>query len=157
GVYTFKINDDYSLTYMNFVNFSNHPTRGILRSTDEKMLIAGTDSSIVILNFNETTGRYEKTSEIIMANTGIGLDMNNNIWVVELQWALHLYNNEIPTTIKIKFKDRKLKYEGEELASALVIDAFNYNGERLELDLELTLKGNAKFENDNKVMKTKTS
>jgi|GEM_PF-2755820 len=148
GLYTFKIEPDFSLKFIKFINFSSSDTRGIMYSKDKKMIVAGTENTIVFLNFNVVSGSYEKTDEIPLTNKGMGLDSNDNLWVTDLSNNLHFFTPDIPTFVGVEFENKTLKYEGTDLDSNIIVDASNYNGARVEITLDLSLKGPVVFKDN---------
>ena len=75
----------------------------------------------------------------------IGIDLQDNVWVINTAYEVDMYSLTIPTKVNILFEKGSYQYQGSDINSYLSIEAYNYNGNNVEVDLELTLRGNAIF------------
>ena len=145
GIYTFIIRDT-TLELTNFVNFSiGADTKGWLVSNDKTFLVAGTLQNVVFFNFDTGIGGYKETEIIDMIPNSIGLDQSDNVWVVKRNNEVEMISLAIPTEVNVEFASTNYKYEGIDINTTISIEAKNYQGENIEVTLDLIIDGNAVF------------
>ena len=110
-----------------------------------------------VLQFNVTAGKYDEIQIIDISNHGIGCDTQNNIWIMDTAWRLHKHSVDLPTKIDIQFEEADYDYMGTPIKSKLLVQAVNYLNRKVNIKLELTLRGPALFDNDTKVIEVTTS
>jgi hypothetical protein len=158
GIYTFLIDEDYNLIFKSFSQPSNSVWRGFLGVRNNTFLIATTDESTLFLNFDEGSEMFKVTESINNQPTHVGVDLLENIWTVSAIGEVEMFSPFIPTSIDVKYDKELYKYDGNEIDSNITIEAKNYNGVRIEADIELTIKGDAVFtSNSSKIILATTS
>lgn len=149
GIYTLRIMEDSSLVAQGFTKISPSSVKGLLLSRDKSMAICGTDQAALILSFDMSTSKYKLIEILDLQPFSIGLDLEDNIWLVDGNSNLHTFSPKTPTVVDIQFEKNGYSYEGKEINSSISIDSKNYQGNRIACQLELTIKGNAVFASNN--------
>lgn len=156
GFYSFEIAPT-GLTALGFTPISTTSTRGFICTTNKKVLVATTDSSIYFLNFDESAKKYIIANQIDALPMHVGIDQSENIWYTNTAEEVEMVSLSVPTNVSVNFEKQGYKYEGIDIPTYIQIDAKNYQGNRVSVKLELTIRGNAVFEtNSTKIIQELT-
>jgi hypothetical protein len=149
GFYLFKINDDDTLDKLQFLSFSSSFIRGFLTANGNKTFIVANDTTVYFVMFDSENERLIISNQAESPPLFIGLDKNENIWIVNQLEEVEMFSLSSPTNVSIKFEKDNYKYEGSDISSYIEIDATNFQGGRVAITLELSIKGDAVFEANN--------
>lgn len=155
GIYTFKINSDSTLQYINYNQLNNEKQIiSICFSSDKNMIIIGYWQSFQICIYNELNHQYEILSDSIYTNVlNAGFDEYNRIWVQEQDSAIKMYSVYDPQKININFENNVYIYEDEPISSYITFSAENFIKSPAIGLYRFELSGDAIFtDNNNKVI-----
>lgn len=157
GFYSFEIVPTGGLISLGFTQISSANLKGFLYSNNKKVLVAATDAAIYFLNFDESVKKYVVADQIDALPLHIGMDQNENIWYTNSLEEVEMVSLSVPTVVDVKFEKSGYKYEGLDVPTYIEIDAKNYQGSRVGVKLELSIRGDAIFEsNSQKVIQEMT-
>ena len=147
GVYTFLISNDNTNELQFTGKLDGFPVhlRGSVLSANKLFAVLATLNATYMCTFNKVSRKFEIMDILNNQPRAIGIDLQDNVWVIYTAYEVDMYSLTIPTKVNILFEKGSYQYQGSDINSYLSIEAYNYNGNNVEVDLELTLRGNAIF------------
>lgn len=154
GIYTFLIDDTTrDLTFKNFVQVTTTYFRQFVGLRNHTFLACMTDDSTIFMNFDEAAEKFVQTDIMSNQPSHIGVDQSETLWIVNSLTEVDMLSPYVPTNVNIAFEKGSYKYEGVDYDSFITIEAKNYAGTNIAVNLEVTLTGNAMFKsNSSKVL-----
>ena len=134
---------------------------GLLRPNhDPKTFIhvksRGTNQTVY--NWNQTKEEFEKIDTIHNGETlEAGVDSEGRIYFVDYpstyNLEIHMYTLNLPSTIFIETEKDSYEFNGSPITSFVNVSAYNYMGERIEMEVDLQIVGSG-VEFDGSLSKT---
>lgn len=134
---------------------------------EEKLRFYGTrksgDGSSIFTNLHcyeldEARLEFVKVFNLDGEMREFGFDVNKNLYVLWNNYEVSKYNERTAANFNARFENTMYEYEGEDIATKLIISTTNLEGDLIEKDVTLDLKGNVKFtSNGTKTITLKTS
>lgn len=151
GVYTYKKMQNGSLEAKGFTIFSNvYFTTGLLLSNNKNWFISGSNSTVSYYYFDEVQEKYIKKNDFNgLSPLSMGLDKNENIWIIDGQYNTHCFSSNIAKDVILKLDKKSYKFEGSEIQGSVSITCKNYKGDAIATDLILEINGPAIFADNN--------
>ena len=146
---TFKINEtNKELALTGQCQLSNAPeiSKALAINSKANRVIGMSGSNTFILDFDSTLGHFVPIKYFAYASWSCGFDMNDNVWILNKNMELVKFNDAIPERIEIAFEDNNLEYTGNDINTNVIIESFNFLGDRLASKIALEIKGNAAFD-----------
>lgn len=149
GIYTFLIDEaTRDLTFKSFSTVTGASFRSFIGVRNDTFLVCMSDDSTIFMNFDEATERFAVTDTMSNQPSHIGVDQMENIWVVNSLTEVDMLSPYVPTNVNVAFEKSSYKYEGVDYDSFITVEAKNYTGTNIAVNLEVTLKGNAMFKSN---------
>lgn len=157
GIYTFEIIDFNNLKLTNYNRISDSVLKGYLLSKDRSFLIVSSANNTIFMKFDTEKGCFKITSTIEEVPLSIGLDLSERVWIMKANNEVDVYSMSNPTDFNMKFEKDYYDYVGTNIETFITIEAKNFLGEYININVELTIDGNAKFkDNSSSVIKITT-
>lgn len=157
GIYTFEIIDFNNLKLTNYNRISDSVLKGYLLSKDRSFLIVSSANNTIFMKFDTEKGCFKITSTIEEVPLSIGLDLSERVWIMKADNEVDVYSMSNPTDFNMKFEKDYYDYVGTNIETFITIEAKNFLGEYININVELTIDGNAKFkDNSSSVIKITT-
>jgi hypothetical protein len=124
----------------------DEPVKAVFPVNDKTLLIIKR-THMEIFSVDITNGAFVQHETINGPFHGIGIDSLERIWVMknEADSQLEMISPGLSATVTVDFESNDLIYDSADLTNNVVIDARNYNGDRISTNLKLTLEGSAVF------------
>lgn len=157
GIYTFEIIDFNNLKLTNYNRISDSVLKCYLLSKDRSFLIVSSANNTIFMKFDTEKGCFKITSTIEELPLSIGLDLSERVWIMKADNEVDVYSMSNPTDFNMKFEKDYYDYVGTNIETFITIEAKNFLGEYININVELTIDGNAKFkDNSSSVIKITT-
>lgn len=146
GIYTFLIDSDANtLTFKSFVQPTADYFRGFIGIKDNTFLVCASPSTCIFMNFDTANEKFVITDSLSNQPSHIGIDQNENIWIVNVLGEVEYLSPFVPTNINVEYELGSYKYEGTDINTYCTISCQNFSNTYIATNLQLTLKGNAIF------------
>jgi hypothetical protein len=153
-IWLYEIDDENNI--LKYVTEQSHnatvdePVKAIFPVNDKTLLVIKR-TNMDIYSVDITNGAFVQHESINGPFHGIGVDSLERVWVMknETNSQLEMISPGLSATVTVDFESNDLLFEGSNLTNNVVIDARNYNGDRISTNLKLTLEGNAVFTENN--------
>lgn len=157
GIYTFEIIDFNNLKLTDYNRISDSVLKGYLISKDRSFLIVSSANNTIFMKFDTEKGCFKITSTIEYVPLSIGLDLSERVWIMKDDNEVDVYSMSNPTDFNMKFEKDYYDYVGTNIETFITIEAKNFLGEYININVELSIDGNAKFkDNSSSVIKITT-
>lgn len=158
GIYTFEMTEANKLKLTDYNRISDSVIKGYLLSKDRRLLIIATATNTIFMKFDEEAGYYKITNTIEPVAYCVGLDLSERVWIMKSDAEVDVYSMSDTTDFSMIFEKDYYDYTGTDIKTFITIKAKNFMGEAISLPIELTIDGNAVFEDSNsKTIKVTTS
>lgn len=158
GIYTFEMTESNKLKLTDYNRISDSVIKGYLLSKDRKLLIIATATNTIFMKFDKEANCYKITNTIEPVAYCVGLDLSERVWIMKSDAEVDVYSMSDTTDFSMTFEKDYYDYTGTDIKTFITIKAKNFMGEAISLPIELTIDGNAIFENSNsKTIKITTS
>lgn len=158
GLYVFEIDETKNLSFRNFLNFGNIPIRGFVGINGNKTIVVASDQSLFFTEFSESDKKFILNSTINSNPQHVGVDLEENIWVVNGAGEVEILNPTSVRSVLMEFEKSSYSYDGNDISTFIEVIAKNINNENIESKLKLTIKGEAVWTSNNtKVINITTS
>lgn len=157
GIYTFEIIDFNNLKLTDYNRISDSVLKGYLISKDRSFLIVSSANNTIFMKFDTEKGCFKITSIIEYVPLSIGLDLSERVWIMKADNEVDVYSMSNPTDFNMKFEKDYYDYVGTNIETFITVEAKNFLGEYININVELSIDGNAKFkDNSSSVIKITT-
>lgn len=102
-------------------------------------------NSIYCYELDESNLEFVKTFNLDGEIREFGFDRDRNLYVLWNNNELSRFNSRTASNFNARFENGLYEYQGEDIATNLVISTTNLEGQFVEKQVVLDLKGNAKF------------
>lgn len=157
-IWTFLIDENsYDLIAQDSCDpFNNNNIRGFVECVDEDLILVSNRVAVKVLRFDINQGKFIEIQTIDVPNNSFGCDSQNNIWISDTSSSLHKFTIDLPSEVRLSFEDDSFDYKGKDLKTNIIVEAINYLDERIELTLDLTIKGPMTFNDGSKATRITT-
>lgn len=145
GIYTFEMIEANSLKLTDYNRISDSVIKGYLLSKDRRLLIIATATNTIFMKFDEEAGCYKITNTIEPVAYCVGFDLLERVWIMKSDAEVDIYSLSDATDFNMKFEKEYYDYMGTDIETFITIEAKNFAGEYISIEVELNIDGNAKF------------
>lgn len=136
--------------------FKGFPIRGFVECVDNDLLLVSNRIAVKVLRFDVRQGKYVDIQTIDIPHKCFGCDSKNTIWISDTNNEIHKFSIDLPSEVRLSFEDDSFDYKGKDLKTNIIVEAINYLDERIELTLDLTIKGPMTFDDGSKATRITT-
>jgi len=146
GIYTFEMEDNENLTFLNYDNIdSTRQINGYLLDDSMNTLIIAFKRGFQIYKFSTQQEKYVYTGVELASIYDVGLDETGRLWYLKLDGSVHLANLSDAQEVDIKFERNYYEYTGSDIATHITFSAKTYLGVEATGVFELVVEGPAYF------------
>lgn len=157
GIYTFLINEDYSLKLTCFSPTAGVIATGYITNHKKDAVLCLTTGSMKYYLFDPV---IEGWVQIFAENTTMssaGFDLSDNLWYCDTVGGVYMVSPSKPVSVSLTMERDDYKYDGTNIDTNLVISVKNMSGVRVGAKFKLTIKGSAVFPATDSKVTTVTS
>lgn len=158
NMFVFKIDNETHWTLIQQIYFAPLLYTGCMPFNDNRSIMLVDPARIHFYTWNSTSTQYELTSTLPKQSFSIGIDLNNNIFVQNIDKSIESESAATPIKIVSDIDKDVYNFVGEEISTFANVYAENFSGQYLTCPLELRLSGPAVFvDNNEKTINVTTS
>jgi hypothetical protein len=146
-VVTYQVNaaDPKQLTHHSTVTIPATPRNMVFLNDSRTMFGVIGENAIYIFSWNNVDG-WVLTTTYAGKFTSLGRDTTDRIWATEVgafnsYASIHIITPSIPVKISITPAATNYNYAGSDINTTVVISAYNASGDRIAVDVALTIDG----------------
>ena len=150
-IYVLKIDTvDTDLIYLTSIDPSVRIRNIMPLEEDWSKIIVVHDAGLKIYTWNSGTETYDYTSEYSVSVASVMIDRAERIWVLDNTSTLHMFSASSPIRVTVTMDSATYNYTGTTINTHADVSAWNFDNERVAVDVKLVLEGAAEFTDTSK-------
>jgi len=156
-IWTWKINDDYSLVYKSTFEFNTKLNAFMPLGKTYLNFVATSIGTLYVLTFTEE-GTYKVLETMPINCRSVNQDLLGRIWVTSVDGQVYLLSDTAPATIDIKVTPSTYEYTGSSINATVSVSAYNWQGQRISIPVKVVcVTDNIRFSDGSKEKVVTTS
>jgi hypothetical protein len=140
------------------IDHSAKPREVFPMDADFRKIMIITDSYIAFMVFDEVANQYNEVNRYGVLATSVGMDELDRVWVHDNAGSVYLLSPFVPTRITVTWENADYDYTGTDISTHIDVSAYDAFGDRIAVDVTLTIDSlNCTFADLSKIKTITTS
>jgi hypothetical protein len=162
GTYIFSIDlsnqSSPRLVPIQVIMHDQKPREVFPMDADFRKIMIITDSYIAFMVFDEVANQYNQVNRYNVLANAVAMDELDRVWVHDTASNVYLLSPFVPTRITVTWENADYDYTGTDISTHIDVSAYDALGDRIAVDVTLTIDSlNCTFVDSSKIKTITTS